>query len=143
MSLHYSENKITITDVNLHLFIIVPAPSSVTVTSNQSSPIRPFGSNVSLTCTVELTSAVDVLVTVNTVWTGPAGVILYPTHTVMDRFNIHISTATVGSFTRNDSGNYTCMASANSTSVFLSESTSKSSTINLTVGMGIPIVYIT
>lgn len=88
---------------------------------------------------MELTSAVDVPVTVNTVWTGPAGVILYPTHAVMDRFNIYISTATVGSFGRNDSGNYTCVASANSTSVFLSDSASKSSTIYLTVGMGVPI----
>ena len=43
----------------------------MSLTSNSSNPIL-SGSNVTLTCTVELSPAVDVPVTVNTVWTGPS-----------------------------------------------------------------------
>ena len=47
---------------------------AVIVTSDPVSPIKPFECpNITLTCTVELSPAVDVQVTVNTVWTGPAG----------------------------------------------------------------------
>ena len=53
------------------MFYTVPPPVNVTVTSDPVSPIRPIGSAVSLSCTVELSPAVDVPVTVNTVWTGP------------------------------------------------------------------------
>ena len=44
---------------------------SVYATSHPVRIIRPIGSNVTLTCTVELSPVVDVPVTVNTVWTGP------------------------------------------------------------------------
>ena len=50
----------------------VPNPM-VVVSSDPVSPIWPVGSDVNLTCTVELSPAVDVPVTVNTVWTGPDG----------------------------------------------------------------------
>ena len=45
------------------------------VNSSKSNPIHPIGSDVNLTCTVALNpAAVDVPVTVNIVWMGPAGV---------------------------------------------------------------------
>ena len=42
---------------------LVPDPISVIVTSDLDSPIRPIGSDVSLTCTVELSPAVDIPLT--------------------------------------------------------------------------------
>ena len=59
----------------------LPVPSSVRVTSDQTNPLAmwPIGS-VTLTCTVELSPSVDVPVTVNTAWTGPAGFWLLAMH---------------------------------------------------------------
>ena len=51
----------------------VPAPTSLMLSSSIPSPIPPFGSNVTLTCAVELSPAVDVPVTVNTALTPPDG----------------------------------------------------------------------
>ena len=51
----------------------VPAPTSVMLSSSIPNPIPPFGSDVTLTCAVELSPAVDVPVTVNTVLTTDEG----------------------------------------------------------------------
>ena len=92
---------------------------SVDVTSHPVSPIWPIGSNVTLTCTVELSPAVDVPVTVNTVWTGPAGFMrTNSAPSVMGNtttYNIN-STAVVMSFNRNKSGDYICRATVTSES---------------------------
>ena len=50
----------------------VPIPRVVSISH---SPVN-VGSAVILTCTVELSQAVDIPVTVNTVWTGPAGLMI-------------------------------------------------------------------
>ena len=117
----------------------VPVPTSVSVTSNPVSPIRPVGSNVTLTCTVELSPAVhvDVPVIVNTVWTGPDGVTLSPTTPSMENLTRYTSTAMVNSFGRDQSGNYTCTATVSSTSLFLTDSGSLSGTGRVTVGKNI------
>ena len=96
--------------------------SSSTVPPN---PVQPVGSDVTLNCTVhmELSPAVDVPVTVNTVWTGSAGfrttstsqpvidgVTTYSTH-----IYVYTSTAMISSFGRNQSGVYTCAATLHST----------------------------
>ena len=112
------------------LFLSVPSPISVTVTSVPLSPIRPVGSAVTMTCAVELSSMVDIPVTVVTEWTGPAG------------FNIeqpvsvgYTSTALISPFGRNNSGIYTCRATVSSTSPnqFVRDSV-KSSSARVTVG---------
>ena len=82
---------------------------------------------------MELSPAVDVPVTVNIVWTGPAGVTLSNTPTMMNSLSVYTSTAEIGSFRRNDSGNYTCIANVNPTSSF---NWSRLNTTELTVGMG-------
>ena len=94
------------------------------VTSDPVSPIQPFVfPNVTLTCTVELSLAVDVPVTVNTVWTGPDGFMTTNTaQRVMGSNTTYNSTATVSSFGRDQSGNYTCTAIFSSTSSFLNNS---------------------
>ena len=115
----------------------VPAPSSVTVTSNQfgSNPIWSIGSDVYLICTVRLSPAVDVPVTVNTVWTGPDGIVFHSDpEAVMENHNVYTSTVTISSFGREQSGNYTCTASVNSSTPFLDDSNSTSHTTEVTVG---------
>ena len=92
-------------------------PLSVNVTSHPVSPIRAIESNVTLTCTMELSPAVDVPVTVNTVWSGPAGFNITNTpQPVLGYTTTYISTAIVREFGRNQTGNYTCTATVVSVS---------------------------
>ena len=76
----------------------------------------------------------DVPVTVNTVWTGPAGFstnnIAQP---VMGSTTTYTSTAIVRSFEKDQSGNYTCTATVSSVSHVLSPS-SQSETVLITTG---------
>ena len=107
----------------------------MTITGDPVSPIRPVGSEVTLTCTVVLNPAVDVPVTVNTVWTGPAGFMTTNTaQPVMGSTTTYTSTAMVSSFGRDQSGNYTCTATVSSTSLYLTDSRSQSGTARITVG---------
>ena len=112
---------------------VVPAPTSVSVTSNPASPIRPIGSTVTLTCTV-MWSLVgyDVSVTVNTTLTGP-GIVGNVNRLVqrMGSTTNYTSTAVVSSFGRAQSGEYTCTATV--TSPFFT-SNSASGTARVTVG---------
>ena len=105
------------------------------ILSDPVNPVRPVGSDVTLMCTVELSQAVDVLVTVNTEWTGPDGVTLSLNTPVMESLTRYTSTVTVNSFWRNDSGNYTCKATINSTSSFLTDS-DESMTVTRRVTVG-------
>ena len=90
----------------------VAAPTSVSIASDPANPVRPIGSNVNLTCIVELSPVENISVTfVNTVWTGPAG--FMTAHTalpVMGNTTTYTSTTTVNSFGRDQSGVYNCTA---------------------------------
>ena len=90
-------------------FIAVPAPHSLTITSKPVSPIRPIGGSVTLTCSVELSNFVDVPVTVDVQLSGPAGRPLTNTTIYMSGFS-YTATTTISSFTREQSGTYTCIA---------------------------------
>ena len=69
---------------------------------------------------MELSPAVDVPVTVNTVWTGPDGFMTTNTaQPVMGSTAIYTGTTIVSSFGRNQSGNYSCTATVSSNSSFL------------------------
>ena len=110
----------------------------MTVTSDLVShgPVRPIGANVTLTCTVELSPAVDVPVTVNTVWTGPTRLMSNNTaQPVMGSATMatYTSTAIVRSFERDQSGNYTCTATVSSVSPFITTS-SLSGVTSVTTG---------
>ena len=78
--------------------------------------MQPIGSAVTLNCTVhvELSPAVDVPVTVNTVWTGPAGFMTTIKVPVIDGTTTYTSTAMIISLGRNQSGVYTCTATLHS-----------------------------
>ena len=116
---------------------LVPPPTSVTITSDPVSPIRPVGSDVTLTCTVEFSTVVNVELDVNTVWTGPDGFMTTNTaQPVMGSTTTYTSTAMVSSFGRDQSGVYTCTATVSSTSSFITDSGSQSGTTRVTVGKG-------
>ena len=101
-------------------------PPSIHIASNQTNPIRPIGSAVSLTCIVELNLAVDIPVIVNIQLRDPAGRILTTT-TPSVSGSTYTTTATISSFGRERSGEYTCRASIGS-------SRSWSATKKVTVG---------
>ena len=112
------------------------------VTSNTSNPIRPIGSNINLTCTVELSPLVDDLVTVNTAWRGPTGYMITNTaQPVIGSYTTYTSTAMVSSFGRRESGNYTCNSSVTTTieqrnSSYLHDSqTTASNETRVTIGI--------
>jgi hypothetical protein len=89
------------------------------------------GASVTLTCAVELSPAVDVPVTVNTEWTGPAYVIFMPVNpvpAVMVNISTYVSSISVGA---PETGSYSCQAN------ITSDRTTSGST-NITVGMHTP-----
>ena len=106
---------------------LVPAPTAVTITV----PLGVIaGASVTLTCVVELSPAVDVPVTMNTEWTGPADVTFMPTNPVpamMVNITTYVSTVLVGA-ARN--GTYTCQATISS-----DRTTSVSTNNTITIGM--------
>ena len=91
-----------------------------------------MGSAVTLTCTVVLSSAVDVPVTVNTVWTGPDR-FRNTTAAQLDNMTTYTSTAMIRLFGRAQSGVYTCAATVSSISSFIDGSIEFAST-RVTVG---------
>lgn len=100
-----------------------------------SNPIRPIGSAVALTCTVELNPAVNVPVTVNIVWTGPdefgATDFMQPTAA---RLNTYDSLVTIEHIGRNQSGYYTCAVTVISAHSMIEDSARVSSVERVTVG---------
>ena len=116
-----------------HNNFLVPAPMLTSVTSNPASPIRPIGSAVTLICTVVLSPAVDVPVTINIHLNDPVGSPLITTTPSVSGSN-YTSIATVNSFGREDSGLYMCRVSISSTLPFIRNSNPKSVASKVTVG---------
>ena len=86
-----------------------------------------------MACSVDLSPAIDVPVTVNFQLSDPAGSPLTTT-TPSASGSTYIATAMVNSFGREESGNYTCSADIISSSLFFTNSGSKSTTAHVTVG---------
>ena len=114
----------------MYIFLSVPALTSVVVTPPVAAIIA--GSSPNLTCTVGLSPAVDVPVTVNTVWSGPALTTVTPTSLMKENLTRYIATAMVDA-ARN--GSYTCQATVSSSSQFTTGGGSMSATTNITVGV--------
>ena len=117
--------------------LVVPTPTSVTLLPPYTGIIRPVGSAITMTCTVELSPVVNIPVTMITEWTGPAGFMTTNTaQSIMGSTINYTSTAMVGAFGRNESGVYTCAATATTTSSFLRDSASLNGTATIIVGEG-------
>ena len=119
----------------MHL-LSVPAPSYVIIRSDKSNPVRPVGSNVTLTCIVGLhysAIAANVQLNVNIHLMNPTGMILNTA--MLSVFgSTYISSATINSFQRNHTGVYTCAATLTSPSSYLSESSTLTEEITLRSG---------
>ena len=117
------------------IIIIVRVPM-VTITSYPVSPVQPVGTNVTLTCNVELDRLVDVPLTVNTVWTGPDNLNRNIITQRMGNTTTYTSTVMVSSFGRYQSGDYTCTATVSSASSesFIISPAPESATSRITVG---------
>ena len=114
------------------------------LSSSIPNPIPPFGSNITLTCAVELSPAVDVPVTVNTVLVTDEGFM----HTgiaqpVMGSSTNYTATFVISSFDRSNSGLYACSATVSLTSnAHISDSSTVSHTIRVTTGEVLTIIII-
>ena len=110
-------SSLMICNIIVNLSPLVPPPSAVTVTASPNGTIF-TGSSLTLTCSIELSEAVNITVTVNTVWSGPPGTQFTTTTSVATRMTAttYTSTATISSVETSDSGEYTCTATVNSTS---------------------------
>ena len=112
---------------------LVPAASFVTLTSEPSTPVRPVKSDVSLVCSVDLSPAVDVPVTVNIEIRDPLESTLTISAPTFSE-GVYSSTALIHTFDRNQSGLYTCEATVSSRSPFLLESGTLSRDLGVTTG---------
>ena len=97
--------------------------------------VRPIGSTVTLTCMADLDSAIDVSVTVNIRLSDPDGSPLTTTAPLVSG-STYTSVATVSSFGRDQSGEYTCLTTVVSSrsNSFLSSSSPQSGTLKVTTG---------
>ena len=123
-------------NINAYIFT-VPAPTSVMLSSSIPNPIPPLGSSVTLTCAVELSPAVDIPVTVNTVLTTDEG--LTDTRTaqpVMGSSTSYAATYVINTFGRSDSGLYICSATVSLTSANanIRDSNTVSHSVRVTTG---------
>ena len=106
----------------------------MTLSSSTDNPVRPIGSAIILTCIVhvELSPAVDVPMTLNTVWTGPEGFMAANTsHPVMTTYT---TTTMINSFGRNESGIYTCAAALSFSTIYLINGTAITDSVQVTTG---------
>ena len=117
---------------NAYTFYVDITVPEHTVSLHSNSPkLTPIlsESSFTLTCTAELNPAVDVPVTVNTVWTGPDGTILTSaTRSEKKSFTLYASVNTLHSVDSADSGNYTC-------TVTVEDGVEVSASTNITIGM--------
>ena len=113
------------------------------ISSDQVSFTWLDGSEVNLTCTVELSQKLDVTVNLNIKWIGPAGFIA---NNIVEISNsndeIYNSTISLNSFRREQAGDYNCTATVSSSSPFL-RSSSHYDTKTINYGELIPIIIMT
>ena len=109
------------------------------LSSSTPNPVRPIGSTVTLSCTVqvELSQEVDIPMTMNMVWTGPAGFNASESFFVDMHGTINFtSAATISSLEREQSGVYTCTATLQSPQnyTYVTNSSVTTGSIQVTTG---------
>ena len=118
--------------------VLVPAPESVNLLSNKTNPIHPVGSDVNLTCIVELNPTI-----INNVSLLTADIQLSRNENPLALIGMLTRTGTtityttqLNSFGRNDSGNYTCTATIRSqpTTTHLTASSSLTNSAKISTG---------
>ena len=120
-------------------FLPVPTPS-VTITQYPTGTLG-VGGNVTLECLIRLNNTVDSSVTVAVVWSTSDGVAItntsrYTFSPVTGSFPTYNATLHLSNLKTNDSGGYTCNATAipDPLSPFVVSSEGQSGMLNITVG---------
>ena len=90
------------------------------------------GSSLNLTCTVELSQAVDIPVTVDTVWSGPSPVTVTTTNLLTESLTRYLI---LGMVDEARNGSYICQATVSSSSEFTTGGGMTSGSTTITVGM--------
>ena len=108
----------------------VPLPSNVTVTVSVGTIIA--GSSLNLTCTVELSPAVDIPVTVDTVWSGPSPTTVTTTNLMMESLTRYLI---LGRVNEARNGSYICQATVSSSSEFTTGGGMMFGSTTITIGM--------
>ena len=133
MSYHSAQTTIRPLVIIINIIAIAVSDlSKVTFCSNKPIPVRPVGSDIILTCAIDLSADVDVPVTVEIQIFDHSGHSLVTTTPLTSNFS-YVSTTTVSSFGRSQSGLYKCTATVSSVSSFITMS-SVSETKRITVG---------
>ena len=87
----------------------MPQPVTVELVSDSPNPVL-SGKLLTLICAVELSPAVDVPVSISTVWTGPdESSLVYTNPPIRMSFTHYISTAVLKDIDLADSGEYACI----------------------------------
>ena len=109
----------------------VPTPTKVGITN----PVTVFiGSSLTLNCTVELSSAVDVPVIVNTMWTRPGGIVFTSNNSLPAMRESSAKYTSMAIFNDVGNGRYACTVGINSMSQFVTGSETVSSMLMIVVG---------
>ena len=117
------------------MLIAYNAVISVTIISNQVSPIRPVGSDITLTAAIVISNSVDAPVTVYTRWTGPNDYKISNTaQPVLGSSVNYTSMAEIVSFDRDNSGVYNLTATIRFTAPIVTEGNSLTGTHRVSVG---------
>ena len=114
--------------------MLVPAPYFVNLSS--SNPIWPIGSDINLTCSVQLNQAVTVIYLsslIVDIQLSRNGIPLMIIGSIRAGTTFTFTTQ-LNSFGRNHSGNYTCTATVESTIPYLNASRSVNITTRITTG---------
>ena len=104
-----------------------------------ASPIGTIftGFSLTLTCTIQLSQAVNTGISVSAMWSGPSGAQFTTSSVTVTTTRTYTSTATISSVRTSDSGDYMCTATVSSTSPFLTRSREVSGMFNVDVGTNI------
>ena len=103
--------KLTVYDCD---FLFFPVPVSVTIRCIPSTGVLYAGINLTLICTIQLNTAVDTNVVVNTSWTGPNAMFAFNSRIsitdMSESVTPYTTTVLFSPLNITDSGNYTCQA---------------------------------
>lgn len=120
-----------------YYYLLVPHPDSVNLLSNKVNPVWPNGSDITLTCVVELNPAANFSLLMAYIQLSRNENPLAPTGTYTRNDTTFTYATQLNSFMWNDSGNYTCIATFRSTIPHITMSDSVTDSINITTGFSV------
>ena len=125
----------------LYFALVLPVATPVLTITQDPTGTLYVGGNVTLICLIELDNTVDTSVTVAVVWSASDGVAINNTSShvispITGSFPTYNATLHLSNLRTNDSGGYTCNATASPDppSTFVASSKGQSELLRITVG---------